>query len=62
MEDAIKIMKRASDQIRDAIRVEAEFRKRIERQNALISVALGYIKSDRPGVAAFVLASEGEDA
>jgi len=37
--------------------IEQKLRSRIERQKALISVALGYIKSGKPEIAALLLAN-----
>jgi hypothetical protein len=41
------------------LETERELLRRMERQNALISVALGYIRSDRPEIAAILMA-DGE--
>jgi conjugal transfer/entry exclusion protein len=53
-------MQQARDQIRDAMRVEQELSARIEQQRALMKVALGYIQSGRPELAALVL--DGQEA
>jgi conjugal transfer/entry exclusion protein len=60
IDGAVVTMQQARDQIRDAMRVEQELSARIEQQRALMKVALGYIQSGRPELAALVL--DGQEA
>ena len=52
---AIQTMERARVVIEDDRRIIAEMRARIEQQRAVISVALGYLQSGRPIMAAMAL-------
>src|ERR1017187_5350649 len=53
--DAIDTMNCARAVIEDDRRIKAEMRARIEQQQAVISVALGYLQSGRPIMAAMAL-------
>lgn len=55
MQVSIEAMRRASIEIRDSTRVEAELRGRIETQRAQIEVALGYIRAGQDDLAAMAL-------
>ena len=52
---ATQAMERARDTIEDDILIIAELRARVEQQRAVISVALGYLQSGRPIMAAMAL-------
>ena len=58
---AIDTMNRARNIIEDDMRITSELRAQIEHQRKMICVALGYIESGRPALAAMVL-SEKETA
>ena len=52
---AVQTMEHARVIIEDDILITAELRARIEHQRAMICVALGYLQSGRPELAALVL-------
>ena len=58
IDQTVEVMLRASEALRISIQTDRELRARIESQAAQIKVALGYLRADRPDLAAMVLDGE----